>query len=157
MRNGKLESSLIKCKICGLRSDAYKDHLARKEAMRNDQGEDGSVPVKITGCEYKITEEKLKEALSHWGIVTTDIKEELFKDPHDSEGTNRTGIYSLRMIINDKIPELIPLESLRVKLQYQGVKKLCTGCYGKHLRRECNEPKKEQNFASPNVILRKLK
>ena len=31
--------------------------------MKNDQGEDGSVPVKITGCEYKITGERLKDAL----------------------------------------------------------------------------------------------
>ena len=140
-RNGKLESSIIKCKIRGLRSDAFKEHLARKEAMRNDQGEDGSVPIKITGCEYKITEERLKEALSYWGKVTTEIKEELFTDPHDSEGTNRTGIYSLRMIIDSEIPELLPIDGLRIKLQYQGVKKLCTGCYGKHLRRDCKDQK----------------
>ena len=73
--------------------------------------------------------------------MTTDIREELFVDPHDSEGTNRTGIYSLRMIVDNEIPELIPLDGLRVKLQYQGVTKLCTGCYGKHLRRDCNEKK----------------
>ena len=59
-RNGKLESSIIKCKIRGLRSEAFKEHLARKEAMRNDLGEDGSVSVRITECEYKITDEGLK-------------------------------------------------------------------------------------------------
>ena len=85
--------------------------------MKNDHCDDGSVSVKITGCEYKITEERLKAALSHWGTVTTEIKEDLFTDPHDSEGTNRTGIYSLRMIMDNEIPELVPLDGLRVKLQ----------------------------------------
>ena len=80
-----MESSVIKCKIRGLRSEAFKEHLARKEAMKNDHCDDGSVSVKITGCEYKITEERLKAALSHWGTVTTEIKEDLFTDPHDSE------------------------------------------------------------------------
>ena len=51
-------------------------------------------------------------------MYTTDIKEEVFLDPHDSEGTNRTWIYSLRMIIDRDAKELIPLEGLRIKLQY---------------------------------------
>ena len=45
------------------------------------------------------------------------------------------------MIMDNEIPELLPLDGLRVKLQYRGVPKLCTGCYGKHLRRDCKEPK----------------
>ena len=35
----------------------------------------------------------------------------------------------------------IPLEGLRVKLQYQGVKKLWTICFGKHLRKICEGTK----------------
>ena len=42
-RNGKMESSVIKCKIRGLRSEAFKEHLARKEAMKNDHCDDGSI------------------------------------------------------------------------------------------------------------------
>ena len=42
-RNGKLESNTIKCKIRGIRSDAFKEHLARKEAMRNGYASDGSI------------------------------------------------------------------------------------------------------------------
>ena len=97
--------------------------------------------VKVTGCEYKVSEEKLKVVLSNWGTVKSEIKEELFLDPHDSEGTNRTGVYLPNMIINSVIPEIIPLEGLRVKLQYQGVKKLCTICFGKHLRKDCEGSK----------------
>ena len=140
-RHGKLESVIVKCKIRGLRSDSFKEHLASKEAMRASNGPDGSVMVKITGCEYKVTEERLKNALSYWGSVTTTIQEEVFTDPHDSDGTNRTGIYTVRMIMESELPEMIPLDGLRLKIQYQGVSKLCTGCYGKHLRKNCSEPK----------------
>ena len=72
-----------------------------------------------------MTFKKLKVVLYNWGTVKMEIKEELFLDPHDSEGTNRTGINLLNMIIHLEIPEIIPLEGLRVKLQYQGVAKLC--------------------------------
>ena len=50
------------------------------------------------GCESKVSEEKLKMALSHWRSVTTEIKEEVFLDPHDNEGTNRKGVYIFSMI-----------------------------------------------------------
>ena len=90
---------------------------------------------------FEINKEKLRAGLSHWGSVTSEVKEELFNDPHDSEGTNRTGVYSLKMILNREMLEITPLEGLRVKLQYQGVKKLCTSCFGKHLRKNCDGSK----------------
>ena len=89
--------------------------------------DDGSVLVKITGCEYRVTEERLKAALSHWGSITTDITEEVFTDPHDSDGTNRTEIYTMRMIMDSELPEVVLLDGLRLKMQYRGVTKLCTG------------------------------
>ena len=33
------------------------------------------------------------------------------------------------------------MDGIRMKLQYKGVTKLCTGCYGEHLRKSCQEPK----------------
>ena len=109
--------------------------------MKNGSSSDGSILVKVTGCEYKVSENKLRAGLSHWGTITSEIKEELFIDPHDSEGTNRTGVYMLKMIVDQEIPEILPIEGLRVKLQYQGVKKLCTACFGKHLRKNCDGSK----------------
>ena len=40
--------------------------MERKLKENLDQ-EDGSTLVKITGCEYKVTEERLSVVLSHWG------------------------------------------------------------------------------------------
>ena len=33
------------------------------------------------------------------------------------------------------------MDGLRVKVQYPGMKKLCNGCYGNHLRKDCNNEK----------------
>ena len=74
--------------------------------MKNVSSNDGSVLVKVTGCENKVLAEKLRAGLSHWGSVTSEIKEELFMDPHDLEGTNRTGVYSLKMILDSEMPEI---------------------------------------------------
>ena len=85
---------IIKCKIKGLRSEATKEYLERK-SRENLESTDGSTLVRITGCEYKVTEERLNEVLSHWGVSSSKIMEEVFHDPYDKEGSNRTGIYPL--------------------------------------------------------------
>ena len=138
--NNKLVTQIIQCKIKGLRSDALKKHLERKK-QEKIVNKDGSVQVRITGCEYKVTEERLAEVLSHWGVLNSRITEEVFTDPHDNEGSNRTGIYIVKMKVHQHIPEWLPLDGLRVKVQYPGMKKLCNGCYGNHLRKDCNNEK----------------
>ena len=42
----------IKCKIRGLRSDSFKEYLARKEAEKLNVMDDDSVQVKISGCKF---------------------------------------------------------------------------------------------------------
>ena len=141
MRKGKKESVKLKCKVRGLRSDGLKEFLARKEAQRRNVEVDGSITLKITGCEYKVSAARLKEVLSHWGEVTSEPKEQVFHDPHDTDGTNRTGVYIIKMNPSEEIPELIPLDGLRLKVQHPDITKLCTSCYGEHLRKNCPNEK----------------
>ena len=103
---------------------------------------DGSIVIRITGCEYKVSAERLKSALSHWGEVVSEPKEEVFSDPLDPDGTNWTRVYLIRMILTCEIPELIPLDCFRLKIVHHQVKKLCTRCYNTHLRKDCHEGKK---------------
>ena len=84
-----------------------------------------------------MTEERLSEILSHWGVFNSRITEEVFADPHDKEGSNRTGIYIVKMKVHQHIPEWLPLDGLRVKVQYPNMKKQCNGCYENHLRKDC--------------------
>ena len=125
-----------------MRSEAVKEQIARKESRRNEREDDGSILIRISGCEYKVSAERLKSSLAYWGEVMTDPKEEVFKDPLDPDGTNRTGIYVLRIKLSQEIPELIPLSGLRLKIMHHQVKKLCTRCYEPHLRKNCDGEKK---------------
>ena len=72
----------------------------------------------------------------------SEPKEEVFSDPLDSDGTNRTGIYLMRIKPTAEIPELIPLDGLRLKIIHHQVKKLCTRCFDAHLRKNCQVDKK---------------
>ena len=42
---------------------------------------------------------------------------------------------------HQKIPEWLPLDGLRIKIQHKGMQKLCNVCFGHHLRKDCNEEK----------------
>ena len=72
----------------------------------------------------------------------SEPKEEVFSDPLDPDGTNRTGVYLMRIKLKQEIPELIPLDGLRIKIIHHQVKKLCTRCFETHLRKDCEEEKK---------------
>ena len=84
----------------------------------------------------------------------------MFDDPLDPDGTNRTGIYSLRMKLTKEIPELIPLDGLRIKIIHHQVRKLCARCYKGHLRKNCESEKKSwfdyvRKFMNENVEINK--
>ena len=59
---------------------------------------------------YLLIEERLNEVLSHWGVMSSKIMEEVFHDPCDKEGSNRTGIYTAKMTLHQKIREWLPLD-----------------------------------------------
>ena len=91
-KNNVVKDQVIKCKIKGLRWDARKQYIERKAREKSDPGE-GSTLVKITGCEYKITEERLNEVLSHWGVLSSKIMEEVFHDPYNMESSKEMGFF----------------------------------------------------------------
>ena len=45
------------------------------------------------------------------------------------------------MNLHQKIPEWLPLDGLRVRIQHYGMQKLCNGCYGNHIRKDCENEK----------------
>ena len=139
MKKGKLETTVIECKIKGLRPPRSCPSQARVSNVRTDP--DGSVKVLIKGCEYRIPEDAIKNALSHWGELTSEIQEERFQDPHDPEGANRTGNYSVQMKMTSPVPEWLPIHGKRIKICYKNVKWLCKICYGPHNKKDCDAEK----------------
>ena len=66
----------------------------------------------------------------------------LFKDSNETQGNNRTGNYSIMMVLEHKIPQLIPMNGRRVKIYHKGIEKLCTKCFGKHRKSDCRSENK---------------
>jgi len=111
--------------------------------------------VKIEGCDYRVSKEMILSWLGLYGEVLSDVVEDVFEDSEDSEGTNATGIYSVKMKLSDDIPQLLPMDGRRIKVYYRGISKLCTSCFGRHTRRDCKNEKVQwidyvRNFVNKN-------
>ena len=48
------------------------------------------------------------------------------------------------MILEHKIPQLLPMNGRRVKIYHRGIDKLCTKCFGKHKKSECKSETKTE-------------
>ena len=115
------------------------------KGVRTVYGGEASVPysedwtrvVKIEGCDYMVDAETIMNFLGHYGEVKTDLVEDVFEDEEDSEGTNATGIYSVKVKLEKAIPQLVPIGGKRLKICYRNIQKLCTKCFGEHFARNC--------------------
>ena len=143
-RQGKSFSDVIGCKIRGLRAPNPAGQTARPRAPPPLQ-DDGTRMVKIEGCEYRVPKSALVELMTVYGEVLSDVSEILFKDGMDPNsveaGTNRSGIYAVQVKLNKPIPQLIPIMGKRLKIQYPGVQRLCTNCFGRHNKQNCQSRK----------------
>ena len=138
-RQGKDCTDIIKCKIRGLRakqdsgpvfSDSYVD--------------DGVRIVKIEGCDYRVPEQEILAWLELYGVIRSELVEDCyFTDDGDSDGTNRTGVYSVKMEIHHDIPQLLPMSGKRIRVYYKSIQKLCTNCFGPHPKRVCRSQKRQ--------------
>ena len=135
---GRLVDQIIECKIRGLRNQERNEKASFKNTV------EGVTVVSLEGCDYRVKKEDIEAGLRHWGVLVSDLKETTFNDPHDTEGTNRTGIYCIEMKMSKRIPQIIPLCGRRVKIDYLNIQKLCTKCYGPHFRNICKQESKVQ-------------
>ena len=130
--NGKVKEEVIGCKIRGIRWQAN-----TVSAFENPPHDDGTTVIKIEGCDYLVPEEQIMTWLSHYGEAVSGLEEDVFKDDQQTGGNNRTGNYSIRMKLEHKMPQLIPMNGRRVKIYHKGIDKLCTKCFGTHRKSDC--------------------
>ena len=70
----------------------------------------------MEGCDNKILSEKIIAALAQYRNIISEQVKDVFNKEKDSEGSNVTGIYSVKMHLSGHIPQLIPLYRRRVKI-----------------------------------------
>jgi hypothetical protein len=87
--------------------------------------------VKIEGCGYQLSEEELTKWLKLYGKVIEPVEEETFEELEGGERFGN-GRYTVKMIIEREIPELIPMFDQKVKIHYNGIKKICKNCLTYH-------------------------
>ena len=144
-RNGRSHVDIISCKIRGLRKPgSMQAHANPQGAGTNARHlDDGTRIVKLEGCDYRIPKLVLLNFLAFFGVIKSEITEDLFDDGSNPEsegdGTNRT--YSVTIQIKKPIPQFVPILGRRVKIHYPGVQRLCNKCFGKHQKQACQSPK----------------
>lgn len=135
--------------VCDIRG--VKDEGTELFVRKPEEPENGPWTrwVKMEGVGFDLTETQLKEWLSHFGELMTGFETETitFTDPvadsDDDENTDRTvtlskGTLSCKMLMTERIPQLLPAYGKRVKIYYRGIEKQCTKCYETdHTRSEC--------------------
>jgi hypothetical protein len=142
---GRSHTDTIGCKIRGLRRPVHTPSATSGPANVGRNLDDGIRKILIQGCEYRIPRDILITYLSNFGDVTEELTEELFDDgglpDNELDGTNRTGNYIARIKLRRDIPEWVPILGKRIKISYQGVRRLCTNCFGQHPKKSCQSKK----------------
>ena len=100
-------------------------------SKEEDNTKDDFKRVKIDGCSYQLSQEELTVWLELYGRVFLPIEEELFEDEETGEKFGN-GKYVVRMRIERELPELIPMHKQKIKIHYQGIKKMCKNCLAFH-------------------------
>jgi hypothetical protein len=143
-RQGRTHVDVMSCTIHGLRNPDYADRHADSGQSRQELDE-GIREIKIEGCDYIIPEKALLGVLSHYGDILSEVMEDLFDDGGElhleSNGSNRSGVYSVKIKLKKDIPQMIPIYGKRLKIYYKGIQKLCTNCFGPHSKTVCKSPK----------------
>ena len=134
MKQGQRVEDVLEGRVRGVRT------VTGSEATAS-YSEEWTRVVKVEGCDYRVEAEMILKWLGKYGEVKSELVEDVFEDGEDSEGENATGIYSVKVKLNQSIPQLLPMDGRRVKIYYRGIQKLCTKCFGGHMSRNCSVEK----------------
>ena len=146
-RQGRTHVDTIQCKIRGIRHPGSNAVPHADAGLSQASFDEGIRILKIDGCDYKIPEDILIQFLSCYGVIMSEVLEDLFEDglcpASTSGGLNRTGIYSVKIKLNRDIPQILPILGKRIKVHYKGIQKLCLNCFGPHPKQVCHSRKIE--------------
>ena len=92
---------------------------------------DDTKELRIDGCNYEISKPEIRKWIEVYGEIKSEIEEVAI--PSDQEGgLVGTGSYTVQVKLNRLIPHILPINGLKVKFSYNGVKKQCKNCYEYH-------------------------
>ena len=93
---------------------------------------DTTQEVRIDGCNYEISESELRNWIELYGEMKSEIEEVAL--PNEEGGAPiGTGSYTVKVRLRKSVPNILPIQGLKVKFNYNGVKKQCPNCYEYHV------------------------
>ena len=141
--------SSISCKIRGVRDPRTRKNPVTNNFRKpepqvaNPYFDDGTRIVRIIGCDYKLSESEITDWLTQFGEVISEITEEQFNNGEAlDEDVEKmppvgNGTYIVTMKLRKDLPNWVPMYGRRVRFEYRGIKKQCSGCYGPHIKKFC--------------------
>ena len=138
--------SLISCKIRGVRdpskrADQPTKHPRSAQFSNQPHIDDGTRLVRVIGCDYRLLESEILDWLSLFGEVLSEIREEKFEDVDDPNLTDLppvgNGTYLVKMKLKKDLPNWVPMYGRKICLDYRGIKKQCSACFGPHTKKFC--------------------
>ena len=135
MVRGEEKTSILKCKIRGIRTEQRVEGGVYEDT--------GMRWVKVEGCEYRVEKDQIVEWLSNFGEIKSEVTEDTHEESDDSENDMPVGngIYSVRMKLSREMPQFMPMYGKRIRLYYRGIVKRCTNCFQPHQRKLCKNEK----------------
>ena len=141
-RRAGQEVHLIACKIWGVRNPDNRP-TATKRTGTVPSGvileDDGTRLIRIIGCEFRLSESEILHWLSCFGEVISEKTEE----PFESEGLDPelppigNGVYNVKMRLKRDLPNWVPMYGRKICLEYPGIRRQCSSCYGPHAKKFC--------------------
>ena len=128
------------CEIAGIRSERDSTQLGLPE-----QGRSRYTWIKVEGSEYELPKEDIVGWLMKYGNPITELTEDKERDQSDSdENEYFNGIYSIKMDLEKKPPQFLPIGGKKIRIYYKGISKRCVKCFGTgHLKKDCSMQRKD--------------
>ena len=133
----EIKTDEIECRIMGIRKPRTAPEIPRPQF----DGSDADIQwVEISGCQYSIDPAELVSWLELYGQVLSSITEMIHPeaDINDKIGN---GTYIVKMKLNTPIPQYLPISGRKVRIYYNGIRRVCTNCYGFHAKQRCRNKK----------------
>ena len=145
---GETTTQQIVCAVRGVRSHEFFNREPRERPVEDPNG-----PltrwIKLEGVGFDFAQENLEQWLRKFGTLLSEFERDILKfhddvfesdedSSHPKEKVLVTGKLSIKMEINEPIPQFLPASGQRIKVYYRGIEKLCQNCYsGGHIKSTC--------------------
>ena len=131
--------------------DRVRGHVTYPTLSESNDNKNKSLKeIRLEGCNYELTKSQISNWLEVYGVIDSDssIEEEaiVMNDDEGEAFALGTGTYLIQMTLARLIPNILPIQSKKIRVSYSGVKKQCPHCYSYHRNEQSCKLKKFEDY-----------